>query len=385
MASEVVVATRHRRTHRMAVGAFFFLRGLIFASWASRIPQIQERLALSDGELGGVLLAMPAGMILGMPLSAWLVGRLGSHRLLAVGAPFYAVALLLIGMTQATWQLMGVLFLFGLSGNLYNIATNTQGVGVEALYGRSVMASFHGLWSLAGFLSALLGSYFISLELAITTHFAITSLTALVLMLAFHRYTLDEDASAHKNKPIFVRPDRTLLNLGAIAFCSMICEGTMFDWSGIYFTKVVGVPESMTALGYVAFMATMAGGRFFGDWLAMRLGVRRLIQVNGVLIALGLLTAVLLPYLPTAVAGFLLVGVGTSTIVPLVYGIAGKTTTMSTGMALTAVSSTGFLGFLFGPPLIGFISEIANLQWSFALVALLGLCSAWLISRVRLS
>jgi MFS family permease len=183
---------------------------------------------------------------------------------------------------------------------------------------------------------------------------------------------------------LFVWPDRTLLKLGLIAFCSMMCEGTRFDWSGIYFTKEVISPEALNNLGFVAFMATMTGGRFAGDWIVARFGTRRVIQANGLLIALGLLMAVIFPNIITATLGFLLVGMGVSTIVPLVYSTAGKSNTMSAGMALAAVSSTGFLGFLLGPPLIGYVAEMASLRWSFGLVAMLGILTAWLISRVHL-
>jgi len=157
----------------------------------------------------------------------------------------------------------------------------------------------------------------------------------------------------------------------------------MFDWSGVYFHKIVNAPPELTTLGYVAFMSTMAGGRFIGDWLAVKLGVKRLIQLNGVVIALGLLIAVLFPYLVSATLGFLLVGIGVSTIVPLVYGAAGKSKTMSPGMALAAVSSISFFGFLLGPPMIGFISEASSLRWSFAIVAVLGFCTSLLIGKVK--
>ena len=152
----------------------------------------------------------------------------------------------------------------------------------------------------------------------------------------------------------------------------MAAEGTMFDWSGIYFQKVVQAPPSLVTLGYSAFMGTMALGRFLGDGLVLRFGRKEILQASGVIIAAGLLLAVFFPSIVTATIGFLMVGFGVSSVVPIVYSQAGKSEKMSPGMALAAVSSIGFFGFFIGPPLIGFIAEAFGLQWSFGIIAILG-------------
>ncbi len=187
------------------------------------------------------------------------------------------------------------------------------------------------------------------------------------------------------SQPIFAKPDRVLLKLGLIAFFCLVCEGTMFDWSGVYFEKVVQAPKELITLGYVAFMSTMAGGRFAGDWLANRLGKKTMLQVSGIVIAIGLLIAVIFPAIIPATIGFLFVGIGVSSVVPLVYGAAGRSTTMSAGVALASVSTIGFLGFLVGPPLIGFIAQGFGLRWSFAGIALLGFCTTLLASSVKMN
>ena len=373
------------KTIRAAVATFFFIQGLSFASWASRIPHIQRQLDLSEAGLGGVLFALPLGLITSLPVSAWLVARYGSRLIVIIAVSLYAFTLPFIGLVQAPWQLVAVLFCFGLWGNLANISVNTQAVGTEALYGRSIMASFHGVWSLAGFSGAAIGTLMISLRVTPFVHFCFISTLAFLLVLVAHKYTLPKDAPRDSNQPIFVRPDQRLLLLGLIAFCCMTCEGTMFDWAGVYFDKIVQAPAELTTLGYVAFMSTMAGGRFVGDKLAVRLGVKRLIQLNGILIAMGLLIAVFFPTLIAATFGFLLVGMGVSTVVPLVYGAAGKSKTMSAGIALAAVSSISFFGFLLGPPMIGFIAEASSLRVSFAIIAALGFCATLLVGKVRMN
>jgi MFS family permease len=372
------------RTYRITVSAFFFIAGLTFATWASRIPDIKSRLNLSDAGLGSVLFALPVGLMVSLPLSGWLVTRFGSRKIVIVAALVYPLILTVLGLAAQIWQLAAILFVFGLVANLFNISVNTQAVGVEALYGRSIMASFHGVWSVAGFTGAFIGSLIISLGFSVFAHFCIICASTALTVFIVHKYALPSDCSSG-SQPIFAKPDKTLLKLGLIAFCCMVSEGTMFDWSGIYFQKVVNAPKELITLGYVAFMSTMAAGRFVGDKLANRIGKKTMLQLSGIVIAAGLLIAVIFPTIVTSTIGFLLVGFGVSSVVPLVYGEAGKSTTMSPGVALAAVSSIGFLGFLIGPPMIGFIAEASNLRWSFSLIALLGFCTTILAGTVKMS
>ncbi len=371
------------RTHRIAVSVYFFIAGITFASWASRIPEIKNKLHLSDGGLGTVLFALPVGLMASLPLSGWAVSKFGSKQVLTIAGIVYPCILVLLGLVSSSATLMITLFFFGLFGNLFNISVNTQAIGVEEEYDRSIMASFHGVWSLAGFSGALIGTFMVSNVVSIFIHFCIILGLNLVLGFALNKHTIPHDGGK-KDQPIFVLPDKNLLVLGLIAFGCMVCEGTMFDWSGVYFDKVVRVPRQYVTLGYVAFMSTMAGGRFIGDWVTTKVGTRRMLQLSGILITAGLLLAVLLPTIVTATTGFLLVGLGVSSVVPLVYSAAGKSGTMTPGASLAAVSTIGFIGFLLGPPTIGFIAEAANLRWSFTLIAILGFSTTILATRAKL-
>ena len=262
---------------------------------------------------------------------------------------------------------------------------NTQAVGVETLYGRSVMASFHGLWSLAGFSGAVIGTFFVSYNLSPLTHFSSVFVLAILLVLISFKSTIPHDTGSRQSQKLFVKLDRKILLLGLIAFCTMLCEGAMADWSGVYFKNIVKSPASLITLGYVAFTGTMALGRFVGDRLVTKLGVKRMLQISGTMITSGLLIAVIFPYLVTATAGFLLVGFGVSSVVPVVYGLSGKSTTMPASTALAAVSTIGFLGFLIGPPIIGFIAQAVSLRWSFTLIGILGFGTAILAGRLKLN
>lgn len=371
------------RIYRIAVGAFFFVAGLSFATWASRIPDIKEKLQLSDAGLGVVLFALPVGQILSLPISAALISKLGSKVVVIATALLYPLTLVLLAMAAATWQLVFALFLFGFWANSMNIAMNTQAVGVEKFYGRSIMASFHGLWSLAGFTGAVIAGFFVSKGITPMVHFSIVCVAAAMLVFASYKYTLTDNKDNASSQPLFSKPDKYILLLGLIAFCCMLCEGAMADWSGVYFKKVVEAPAAYTTIGYVAFTATMATGRFVGDWLVTKYGVTRMLQLSGITIAAGLMIAVAMPTLIAATTGFLLVGFGVSSVVPIVYGLAAKSTKMSASAALAAVSTISFLGFLIGPPVIGFIAELSSLRFSFGIIAVLGLGTTLLASRVK--
>lgn len=376
MATFALSLDRSNRIYRIAVGCLFFMMGLCFATWASRIPTIQQRLHLSDAALGAVLFALPVGSMLSLPFCGWMVTKFGSKRVVTNAVILYSILLIGLGFSKSLPQLVITLILFGAAGNTSNIAVNTQAVGVEARYGRSIMASFHGLWSLAGFTASGIGNFMIGRNIVPSNHFLI--ITAFILCgvaISFHYLLPAEDTKPEKAR-LFPKMNKSLLTLGVITFCSMICEGTMFDWSGIYFKKIVKADQEWIGVGLWAFMCTMATGRFVADRVAHKIGFKRTVQGSGVLIATGLAIAVLLPYLATAIVGFLLVGFGVSSVVPLVYSEAGKSKTIAPGLALAAVSSIGFLGFLIGPPLIGIVAGLAGLQVSFTLIAMMGLCVA---------
>lgn len=371
-----------RTTLRIAVGVMFFMAGICFASWASRIATIQQNLNLSDAGLGGVLFALPVGLMCSLPFSGWVITRIGSRKLLVAALIVYSLALVSLGMAQNTVQLVACLLLFGFSSNAVNISVNTQAVAAEELYKRPILSSFHGLWSLAGFTGAAIGTFMIGQHVIPFKHFSMIMALVIITVIFTTRYLKnDKPASAG---PVFVMPDNSLIKLGVIAFCSMICEGAMFDWSVIYFKKVVLAQNAAMGAGYTGFMLTMATGRFIADKFAHRFGLKRTLQVSGLLTATGLLTAVAFPYLYTAIFGFMLVGFGVSSVVPLVYSAAGKSKTMSPGVALAAVSTIGFMGFLFGPPVIGFVAGIATLRASFTLIALMGICVTVFATKAKI-
>jgi MFS family permease len=380
---EQAISTSELRKNRIALAFFFFLSGLRFASWASRIPDIQAQLHLSDAELGSVLFALPAGSISGLPISGNLVARFGSKKILLISAILFPISMIGLGLANNGIALAIQLYIFGITGNLMNIAVNTQAVALEALYARSIMASFHGLWSLGGFSGAFIGTIMVSAHVNHLQHFIWISVVGLILAFFIHPFTLRKESKPQKRGSFFVKPDLYLLTIGFIAFGSMVCEGTMFDWSGVYFVKVLKASTHLRTLGYISFMSAMATGRFIGDKLITQFGPKKVLQSSGVVIASGLLLAVVFPYLVTATMGFLLVGFGVSSIVPLCYAMAGKSKKKAPSLAIASVSSIGFIGFLMGPPLIGYIAQAVSLRLSFTVIACFGASIYFMAPRLK--
>lgn len=382
--------TTNKLYARIAISTIFFLNGICFASWGSRIPTIQESLGLSEALLGTILLSLPVGSIISMPLASWATNRFGSRRALPVAMFLDAASLMLLGIAPSALLLCLSLITFGLASNLVNVALNTQAVDLESVYERPLMAGMHGLWSCAGFTGAAVGALMIGSGVSPKWHFVCISFFSFFILIFTSRFLLpdlqkraaekgaDRTLSASSR---FRLPDPALLKLGLMAFCGMLCEGGMFDWAGVYFKKVVHAEGAYVSAGYIAFMSTMAGTRFVADGFKAKFGFGRVLRFNGLGIFFGYMLAVLFPYPITAVIGFLIIGAGVSAVVPLVFSETGKLNSHSASASIATVSTIGFLGFLTGPPVIGWIAGATSLRVSFALVACVGLCITFLASR----
>jgi len=372
-----------RKRVRLAISLFYFGQGIVFASWASRIPDLKSALSLSDAELGSILLALPFGQLVTMPVSGRLTTRFGSRRMLTLATPLYAFALTVLALATTGWQLALFLFLLGVSGNLCNIALNTQGVAGEGYYGKPIMTSFHGAWSVGGFSGALVGLLMINLHVSPLAHFWVIAGVAWMHIFINYRYLIPKQKPKTSEKAkLFTKPQGVLIQLGIIGFCSMATEGAMFDWSGVYFKDIVHAPQSLIILGYASFMIMMACGRFLGDKVIARFGRKRSLQVSGIIISSGMFISVLFPNIIAATIGFMLVGIGVSGVVPMVYSIAGSNTKVAPGIALAMVSGVSYFGFLMGPPLIGYISALSSLQYSYAFIGCFGLVITLIVAKI---
>jgi len=357
---------------RIGNAVFFFISGFGYATWASRIPTIQYQLHLNEAQLGAVLFALPIGLIFMLPITARLLSTYSSKAVLLFGALFINVVLVFIGFADNIWQLAITLFCLGAARNLLNISNNAQAVGVQKLYDKSIMATFHGVWSLSGFAGAAVGYVAVLYNIAPKYHFLAVSVLLLIFSFWFFGHTLYEEPIPQPKKKLYSFPEKALLNFAFICFASMACENTMYDWSGIYFEKVVHLTKSTATIGFVVYMVSMTCGRLVGDWFINRFGIKILLKFSGIFILTGLLLAAAFPNVIIASLGFIMVGLGVSCIVPMIFQIAGRSSKTNTGSTLASISTISYLGFLLVPPFVGFVAQATSLRLSFGIIALFG-------------
>jgi len=361
--------------------------GFCFATWASRIPDIKSMLQLSEAGLGTMLFVLPIGQLFAMPFSGSIVNKYGSRNIAILTLPLYALCLTILGLATVKWQLALGLFLFGFCGNFCNISVNTQGVYTQQLFSKPIIGSFHGSWSLAGFFGAVTSLLMLALRLTPFQHFMIAFVFVLLIVLLNYKFIIKakvKKKEEHARYSFIKNPDVTLIWLGVVCFCGMASEGIMFDWSGVYFKEIIKAPGALVVLGYTTFMISMASGRFLSDILVRKYGTRKVLMISGILISTGLYSAVLFPYLIPCTIAFMMVGFGVSNVVPIIFSVAGNNDKVPTSIALTIVSSISFLGFLIGPPLIGFIAEVTSLKYSFVIVGVFGIFITVLVSRLKI-
>ena len=352
---------------RCAVSALFFVNGAILASWVPYVPMVKQRLGIGDGLLGVVLLFMAIGALGALPFAGTLVGRLGS-RTVSVGAGLGLCLSLPLPILAPTPFLVALaLLFFGAFNSTLDVAMNAQAVEVEQRRGRALMSSFHAMFSVGGLAGALLSSVIAAAGVGAADHILAAALLGSVAILIARSALI---AVAPSPSPVFVRPTRGLLGLGVLALCALLAEGAIGDWSAVYLMDSRGASQSVAAAGFAAFSLAMAGGRFAGDHVARRLGAACLLRLSGALAAGGLLLALIVKEPVIAIAGFGLVGLGVANLIPVIFSAAGRAYAVAPGHGLAAVATTGYVGFLAGPPAIGLAAEVAGLPAALGIVAL---------------
>lgn len=362
-----------RKHIRAACSIFFFISGFGYASWASRIPTIQQQLNLNEAQLGTVLFSMPVGLILTLPLTKYLLRKHSSNLIMLIGALLFNITLCLPGFTNSILQLMVVLFVFGAARNIMNISMNGQSVAVQAHYTRSIITTFHGVWSMAGFAGAGLGYLMVANNIGTEYHLPMAGILMVLLSLAAYPQTLYQEPIPEERKPVFSLPDKSVLGFAIICFACMATENVMYDWAIIYFEKAGMAPPSTAITGFVVYMIFMTMGRFGGDKIVHKIGIVNIIKFSGLMIFFGLLLVALFPYKSVIFPSFALVGLGVSCIVPLIFSLAGRDKTVNSGTRVASISTIGYLGFLVVPPSVGYLAHATSLRWAFGILSFLGL------------
>jgi MFS family permease len=366
---------------RVGVAAVFGLNGFGYGSWVPRIAEIQDKLGISDGQLGLALFMAAVGALLAMPLAGAAAHRYGSRTASAVTLALFGLSLPGLALAPNLIGLGLALLVVGAAAGALDVSMNAQGVAVEKCYWRPIMSSLHGMFSLGAMAGAGATGLIATLDVPLLPHFAGIAGLILVVGALACRLMLPAADEAGAEGPGFARPSVAILVPGVVALAALLSEGAMADWSAVYLSASLGAGTSTAAAAFAAFSLAMAAGRFSGDRLVARLGGDLVVRAGGALAAAGLGLTLLLGHPVVAVIGFGLVGAGLSCAFPVVLSSAARTPELPPSAAIAAVCTVGYFGFLLGPPAIGGLAELIGLPAALGLVVLLCALIAALGSR----
>jgi MFS family permease len=338
------------------------------SSWIAHIPLLKERLELNDQMLGLALLCAGMGALGTMWISGWLMSRLGSRKIAILSGSLLSISLIGPGIATSFWSLAILLLLLGAGNGLMDIAMNSQAASYEGLVRKPVMSSFHAFWSLSCWCGSLCGSLFLAAPAWTWAHLPLISLAGLSLVL-FARRGLLRTEQGTSGAPVLSFPRGILAVFGLLCLLVMMTEGAVADWAGVHLRMSYHVSEYMTVFGYNAFALFMTIGRFAGDTLARSFGRKTVIVGSAVVSGICMAIAALAPTAWISIGAFGLAGFGIANLVPLLFSLAAKRAGGGIEQATSSVFATGYLGFLIGPPLVGFISSRTTLPIALTLLA----------------
>jgi len=366
----------------------FLICGLGISTWAPMVPFAKERLDLDDGDLGFLLLLLGLGALIVMPISGVIMSRIGSRKMILAGTLITAFILPLLLIIPSYAVMGGALFALGEGVGAMDVAMNAHGVQVQNLYGRPVMSSLHGLYSVGGIFAPLgLGML---MKTGLPPLYAAIIMAMLLIALLVFQYNklfgyksekqIIEKFSGPENQTTKGKQNRWLhkriLLLGFMCFAVFISEGAMLDWGAVFLREIKSVTPEFSGIGYAAFSVAMAVMRLSGDKIVEKLN-NKIIVVGGSLIAaLGLMIAVFSAWVPLVLFGFILVGVGASNIVPIFFSEGGRIPGIPSTAGIAAITTMGYAGLLAGPALLGYIAQHLSLPIALGFVALLMLIVA---------
>lgn len=352
-----------------ATRLIFLTSGIGMASWAPMVPYAKARLGLDDADLGLVLLAFGGGSMVSMPLVGWLAHRYGNRKVISVAGLMLCVAIPLLAIVPSAPALAAVLLYFGAMLGAVDVAMNAHAVEVERRDGRALMSGFHGLFSIGGLAGAAIMSTLLALGLTLWTCALAIALLLALIVLSQRSSLLPGVDDAVEWSTVFRLPRGLVLLLGVLCFVSFLAEGSMLDWSAVLLRDFRGFSAASAGIGYACFSVAMAAGRLAGDRVVGRLGPVSAVRIGASTAAIGFLLAAMAPWPAASLSGFVLIGLGASNIVPVMFSAAGRLRGNPPAISIAAVTMLGYAGLLSGPALIGFMAHASNLPVALAVVA----------------
>jgi len=364
-----------RMSARAGVTTVFFVNGALFATWASRIPALSSRVGATTGDLGLALLAPAVGAVVAMPLVGRMLPGRSSRTFTRLALAGLMGAILLPALARSVSALAAALFIVGIANSAMDLSMNAQGVSVERHMQRPILSSIHAAFSFGGFAGAGVGALAAALGVAPLPHFAAAALVFGVpgLIATDSLLARDEDADAHAPTMRWRALPSRLVLLGIACLFCLMAEGGASDWSAKLVRDDLASSAALGAITYAVFSVAMGSGRLLADRLWTRWGSVGLLRRCGALAAVGFAAGLAAGTAPAAIAGFAALGLGLAGVVPTLFRAAADQPGVSTGPALAAVTSLGYLGFLGGPPLIGGVAQLTSLRLACGVMVLAGL------------
>lgn len=375
---------------RQAAAALFLTNGALFANLAPRLPEFKEQLGLDASGYGLLVAAWPAGALAAGLGAGWLIRRFGSGTVAVFGTILTGLAILGAALAAPSVALVAAAFaLGGAMDAITDVAQNAQGLVVQRRIGRSIINSFHALWSVGAVLGGLMAAAALNLPLAV--HFAGSWLLFSALALAVWRFCLPDERVRRKvvgaptvRIPVSARTIITITALVLIAVAAVAVEDAGNSWATLYLSSL-GAPGPLAAAGFIVLVGAQFIGRLLGDGMVERVGQRAVAQGGTLLLTVGMGLALAFPSIPGSLAGFAAAGFGVATLVPAAMAQADQLPGLAPGTGLSVVSWLMRVGTLLSPPLVGLLAQHYSLRAGLLLVPLLGvivlLCSPVLRAR----
>ena len=391
---------RRLRAARAAVAALFFTNGVVIADLVPRYPEIKADLGLSNAALGSAVAALPFGALVVGLFAGAIIARHGSARVATAGIVALGLVVLLVAVAPTPGALAAVLFVAGGLDAVVDVAQNAHGLRVQRLYRRSIVNSFHGVWSMGAVTGGVMGSVAAGVSMPLPAHLAAGAALCSLVALAGHRFLLrgPDDAErvddaelvaaadGHRSSPPPARRGlravdgavlRALLALGVLAACGAVVEDAGFSWAAIYLRDDLGAAAATAGLAFVAMQSAMTAGRLSGDRFVDRFGPRSVVRTGGAVVATGMAGALALGSTVATVVGYAIAGLGVATLVPAAMHTADELPGLPDGAGLTIVSWLLRVGFLLSPPIVGSVADATSLR-----VGLLGVVLAGAVVTV---
>ncbi|WP_350350414.1 MFS transporter [Microbacterium sp. A8/3-1] len=385
------------RRARIAVSALFLTNGALFANILPRYPEIKAALGLDNTAYGLSIAALPAGAIVAGLAAAVLIRRFGSARLAVFGTALTSVGYLLAGLSPAALLFAGALFLTGACDAITDVAQNAHGLRVQRRYGRSIINSFHAIWSIGAVLGGAMAAVAIATGLPVGIHLAISTTVFAAVAIGALRFCLpgrDDEAGedvvaegAEVRQAARRGPGpRTILVLAALTLIAMagaVGEDAGNSWATLYLADSLGAAAAIAPLGFIALMLAQFIGRILGDGLTDRFGQRLVAGAGGLIAAVGMGLALAFPSVPGTILGFAALGFGIATLIPAAMHAADELPGLPQGVGLTVLSWLLRVGFLLSPPFVGFIADNESLRAGLLIAPVAGLVAILLCGALE--